>query len=39
MIEGTSDGVISDEHGRLINMAITYAKTYNEYLLSHVDSK
>jgi hypothetical protein len=34
-IEGTSDVIMSAEHGRLIELATKYAKTYNEYLLSH----
>lgn len=34
-IEGTSDVIMGAEHGRLIELATKYAKTYNEYLLSH----
>ena len=34
-IEGTSDTIMGAEHGRLIVLATKYAKTYNEYVLSH----
>jgi len=34
-IEGTSDMIMGAEHGRLIELATKYAKTYNGYLLSH----
>jgi hypothetical protein len=33
IIEGTSDCIISKEHGQLVELAYQYSKTYNLYLL------
>src|SRR5262245_35163746 len=34
-IKGTSDVIMGTEHRRLIELAMRYAKTYNEYVLAH----
>ena len=32
-IQGTTDGLVNKEHGRLVEMAYRYAEAYNRYVL------
>ena len=34
-IEGTTDGLINEEHGRLVRMAISYSETYNRHIINN----
>ena len=36
VIEGTSDVVKNDEHFKLIDRAVAYAKAYNRYVTKHI---
>ncbi len=36
-LDGTSDMLLSDEHGRLVHAAIKYAEEYNLVLLRHLE--
>src|SRR5689334_25341304 len=34
LIEGTSDALVNPEHGRLVELTIKYATTYNRHLVA-----
>ena len=39
LLEGAGDVILGEEHGHLIELAIEYAKKYNQYVLSHTSQK